>query len=200
MPSGARSEAGSGHFQQRSVRISGFCCGDEKPFHGSRNYKSAQNATPASDVEFQERGNNAATRPFDISELDRGKAFEQIGVRVNRNGTLDLHYGDTAVCRGLVLRGYTPFSAGRFRWGSRTGGLNDNHWVDDTKIAVDTQPHVTLTLTVTNSGPNVAITWSGADTLQASAVLPGGWTDVPGTPSGHTTPPIHKTRFFRVRQ
>jgi len=132
--------------------------------------------------------------------LQTGDAFEQIGVRVNRNGTLDLYYGDTAVYRALPLPGFAPFEAGRFGWGARTGGLNDNHWMDDVRIALNTQPDVAPRLTVTQSGANVVITWSGGGTLQSATALSGAWADVPGAASSYTTPASDAMRFFRVRQ
>ena len=154
----------------------------------------------APEIAIRYRNNHVATRPFDISVLRTDDAFEQIGVRVNRNGTLDLYYGDTAVYRGLVLPGFVPFQAGRFGWGARTGGLNDNHWMDDLKIAINTQPDAGPTLTVTRSGANIIITWPGAGTLQTSTSLPGGWSDIPGASSGYTTPASAAMQFFRVRQ
>ena len=141
-----------------------------------------------------------ATRPLPISAMRTGTEFWQIGVRVNRAGTLDLYYGDTAVYRGLVLPGYVPFGAGRFGWGARTGGLNDNHWVDDVKIAMNIQANVAPTLVVTLSGGNIVITWAGGGTLQSTTALPGGWADLAGATSGYTTPASGGAKYFRVRQ
>ncbi|HOA60846.1 MAG TPA: hypothetical protein PLY00_10440 [Verrucomicrobiota bacterium] len=154
----------------------------------------------APEISIVYRNSQVATRPFDISVLQTGDAFEQIGVRVNRNGTLDLYYGDTAVYRALPLPGFAPFEAGRFGWGARTGGLNDNHWMDDVRIALNTQPDVAPRLTVTQSGANVVITWSGGGTLQSATALSGAWADVPGAASSYTTPASDAMRFFRVRQ
>lgn len=154
----------------------------------------------APEISIVYRSSQVATRPFDISVLQTGDTFEQIGVRVNRNGTLDLYYGDTAVYRGLPLPGFVPFQTGRFGWGARTGGLNDNHWMDDVKIALNTQPDVGSTLTIRQSGANIVIEWTGGGTLQTTTALPGGWSDVPGAASGYTTPASDAMRFFRVRQ
>jgi hypothetical protein len=150
----------------------------------------------APEISIRYKNVDVATRPFDISVLDTGGAFEQVGVRVSGDGTLDLYYGDTAVYRGLVLPGYTPFAAGRFGWGARTGGLNENHWVDDIKIALNTRPVLKIHL----SGGNVIIEWTGGGTLQTTTSLPGGWTDIPGASSGYTTPATGPARFFRLWQ
>jgi hypothetical protein len=140
------------------------------------------------------------TRSFDISVLHTGTEFVQVGVRVNRNGTLDLYYGNTAVYRGLVLPGFTPFGAGRFGWGAHTGGLNDNHWLDDVKIALNTQPAAGPTMTTSLSGGNIVLAWPAGGTLQSTTALPGGWSDVQGATSGYTVPTIDPARYFRVRQ
>lgn len=154
----------------------------------------------APEISIRYRNLNVATRPFDISVLRTDDAFEQIGVRVNRAGTLDLYYGDTAVYRGLELPGYAPFAAGRFGWGARTGGLNDNHWVDDIRIALNTQPAIGPTLSIARSGANVVIAWTGGGTLQTSTAPTGPWNDIPGAFSGYTTPASDPHRYFRVRQ
>lgn len=158
----------------------------------------------APEITIRYKSTDVATRPFDISVLrtDEGQTpkFEQIGVRVNRAGTLDLYYGDTAVYRGLALPNYTPFAAGRFGWGARTGGLNDNHWVDDIKISLNTQPAAGPTMVITRTGQNITITWPGGGTLEQSTALPGGWTTVQGATSGYTVPTEGQAKFFRVRQ
>jgi hypothetical protein len=145
-----------------------------------------------------------ATRPFDISVLhtDDGltPGFKQIGVRVSRTGVLDLFYGNTAVYRGLQLPNYTPFAAGRFAWGARTGGLNDNHWVDDIKIALNTQAATGPTIVVTRSGATITITWTGGGVLETSTTPTGGWSEVTGATSGYTAPTTDPARYYRVRQ
>jgi hypothetical protein len=154
----------------------------------------------APEISIRYRGSDVATRSFDIAVIRTGAQFKQIGVRLNRSGTLDLYYGDTAVYRSLILPGYAPFSAGRFGWGARTGGLNDNHWVDDVKIALNSQPAAGPTLAVGLSAGNVVLTWPGGGTLQTTTAFPGGWSDVSGATSGYTTPAGGTARFFRVRQ
>lgn len=143
----------------------------------------------APEISIRYRSNDVATRPFDISVLRTGDAFERIGVRVNRAGTLDLYYGDTAVYRGRPLPDFTPFGAGRFGWGARTGGLNDNHWMDDIRIAMNTQPEAAPVLSITSSGGDVVIRWTGGGTLQTTTALPGGLVRCAGCGLG-----VHHTR------
>ncbi len=154
----------------------------------------------APEITIRYANNDVVNRLFDISVLRTGDLFKQIGVRVNRNGTLDLYYGDTAVYRGVPLPGYTPFTAGRFGWGARTGGLWDYHWVDDIKMALNTQPAAGPTLVVTRSAGNITLTWSGGGTLWSTTALPGGWTQEQGATSGYTVPATGPARFYRVQQ
>ena len=89
-----------------------------------------------------------------------------------------LRTATSASYRGLPLPNYTPFAAGRFGWGARTGGLNDNHWVDDIKISLNTQPAAGPTMVITRTGQNITITWPGGvvenfTVLEHRAVKPG---------------------------
>lgn len=154
----------------------------------------------APEIEIRYKTQSVATRAFDISVLRTGTVFEKIGVRVNRSGTLDLYYGDTAVYRGLVLPNYTPFAAGRFGWGARTGGLNDNHWIDDVKISFNQQSALPPAITYSVTGGNLTLTWPGGGALESTAALPGGWSTVTGATSGYTTPIGTGSMYFRVRQ
>lgn len=154
----------------------------------------------APEISVTYRGNAVATRPFDIGVLRTGTTFKQVGVRMNRNGTLDVYYGDTAVYRGLVLPSYAPFNTGRFGWGARTGGLYDNHWMDDVKIALNTQPAAGPTIAASLSAGNLVLSWSGGGTLQSTTTLPGAWSAVVGATSGYTVPANEPARYYRVVQ
>lgn len=154
----------------------------------------------APEITIRYKTQDVATRSFPISVLRTGDQFATIGVRVSASGLLDLYYGDTAVYRGLVLPGYEPFGPGRFAWGARTGGLNDNHWVDDVRIALNSAGPAAPVVSVTLSGANVIVQWTGSGVLQSAASVPGTWTDVAGATSGYSTPATGTARFFRVRQ
>ncbi|NLH73645.1 MAG: hypothetical protein GX456_11380 [Verrucomicrobia bacterium] len=160
-------------------------------------YDNAGGEAPAIDVFY--KGREVATRKFPIAVLRTGDAFVQVGVRLNRNGTVDVYYGDTAVYYKLPLPNFTPIDNPRFGWGARTGGLNDNHWMDEVQIAVNTQPPETV-LTIGLVGRNVQVSWSGGGTLQSAPKVTGDYTDVPGASSPYVTPATGTQMFFRVRQ
>jgi hypothetical protein len=43
-------------------------------------------------------------------------------------------FGDRVLFSGLQLPGYTPISNGKFGFYARTGGLNENIWLDNVAI------------------------------------------------------------------
>jgi hypothetical protein len=160
-------------------------------------YDNGNGEAPAIDVTY--RGNPVATRLLPISVLRTGEVYADLGVRLNRNGTLDLYYGTTAIFHRVPLPAFVPFAAGRFGWGARTGGLNDNHWIDNVRVSLNTQPPETTLGIGRTAGGSVTITWTGGGTLQTAATVLGPWSDVPGASSGYTLPPTTQAALFRVR-
>lgn len=154
----------------------------------------------APEITVRYQGQDVATRPFPITVLRTGDLFKPIGVRVGRTGLLDLYYGETAVYRGLALPGYTPFGEGRFAWGARTGGLNDNHWMDELAISLNTQPAEDPVLSLSILNGDIRVTWTGSGILQSTSAFPTGWSDVAGATSGYTVPASGGTLFFRLRR
>jgi len=64
--------------------------------------------------------------------------FVEIVITLSEDGTVDVSWAGLAVHVGLPT-GYTPI-AGRFGFGARTGGLNENHFIDDLCIEVHAGP------------------------------------------------------------
>jgi hypothetical protein len=81
---------------------------------------------PAIDVKFG--GVLIASQKFNPRT---GDDFVDVVIKVDMDGGLDLVWGTSVVYTNLFA--YGPI-AGRFGIGARTGGLNDNHFVDDLKI------------------------------------------------------------------
>ena len=63
--------------------------------------------------------------------------FWAVLIRLDSDGTLDVSYNNVLIVSNL-LTGYTPILGGQFAFGARTGGANDNHWIDD--LSIETQP------------------------------------------------------------
>jgi hypothetical protein len=101
-------------------------------------------------------------------------------IRVEEDGTLDVVYNNVVVYYNLQLPGFTPVTGGRFGWGARTGGLNENQWVDNIQIATDTSAPPRLT--ITHTGNNVTVSWNAGQLQSAPcdhrSVDDGSWRDV----------------------
>lgn len=166
-------------------------------------YDNGQGEAPAIDVLY--KGTVVASRKFEIAALRTGDALAPIGVRINRNGSLDLHYGNQVVFYALALPDFTPFAGeSRFAWGARTGGLNENQWLDDVKISVNTQPPVVeapkFVNIVRNANGAIIVTWTGGGTLQAAPDCTGPFQDVPGATSPYTLIPTSERLFGRIKK
>src|SRR2546423_1628127 len=81
--------------------------------------------------------------------LDTSNTFVNVSVTLHPGGTMDLVFKDIIVFTNLSLTGYTPFGGGRFGWYARTGGANEDAFIDNLLIAANfTAGPVTIT-----SGP-----------------------------------------------
>lgn len=101
---------------------------------------------PAVDVKF--RGARVASARMNPRT---GDEFVDVTIKVERDGTIDVLFGETAVHANLFA--YTPVN-GRFGFGARTSDRNDGHWIDDLSITTTIldRPFVRL---ATPSGPGV---------------------------------------------
>jgi hypothetical protein len=163
-------------------------------------YDNGGGEAPAIDVRYG--GTEAASRKLPISVIRTGDQFVDVSLRIKRDGTLDLIYGDNAIYANLPLPDFKPFEPGRFAFGGRTGGLNDNHWVDDLRIAVNTLPVVgppKLTI-IRKADGKVQISWDGPGILQSATTLPGAWTDIPAATSPYELAPTKAVQFYRVKR
>jgi hypothetical protein len=134
-----------------------------------------------------------------IDVLRTGNAFAQVAVRLNRNGTLDLIYGEHAIFAGLAVPVPQDFVANRFGFGSRTGGANDNHWIDDIKLSLNLQPPL-VRLDFGRQGDNLVLAWEGTAVLQSAPALAGPWDSIAGATSPYVVTPVSAAEFYRLRQ
>ena len=84
---------------------------------------------PAIDVYFN--GARLATHRVPVSILRTGTNYVDCVVKVNGDGTLDLTYAGRSIYSNFFC--YTPIS-GNWGFGASTGGIADNHWIDNVKI------------------------------------------------------------------
>lgn len=84
--------------------------------------------------------------------------FTNVVIQLNANGTLNVAYKGQVIFTNLFLPGYSYIAAGHFAIGGRTGGLNENNWVDD------------LIINTTAAGPPAAPTISAENQPQSRTV------------------------------
>lgn len=146
------------------------------------------------------KGQTLAELHMDLRELVRFPEYVPVVIKVDADGTLDVAYNGRTLFYNLALPGYAPVARAGFAWGARTGGSNENAWLDD--IVLDARTASTVApvapeISIQHSGGNLVITFQG--TLQQSDDL-GTWTDVTGAASPHVMPmPTAGFRFFRAK-
>ena len=90
-----------------------------------------------------------------VGALIRQNKFIDVRIEVKSDGTLSLSVDNQLIYTNFP--GAFTASAGQFGLGARTGGLNDNHWVDNLSITTSTgpatQPSHPLIISVSPSGP-----------------------------------------------
>lgn len=129
------------------------------------------------------------------SLMESGLAYNNVIVRVNPGGTLDVIFGDTVIFWHMPLPGYAPIAGGNFGWGGRTGGANAEQNVDNinlTTFASTAGP----TISFSESGGNVIITFTGV--LESSDNLIN-WTAMPAQPSPLVVPKASLTGRLYLR-
>ncbi len=93
-------------------------------------YDNGGGEAPAIDVKYA--GATVATTKFAQSELVTS-AFEDVEIKLNRNGTINVSHKGNIIYTNLVIPGFAPTN-GTFAMGARTGSLNADHWIDDLSI------------------------------------------------------------------
>jgi len=156
-------------------------------------FDNAGGEAPAIDVSFG--GVLLATTKVPISFLRTGDAFVPVIIRVENDGTLDVVYNGQVIYHNLQLPGFAGFTGGRFGWGARTGGLNENQWVDDIQISTSTTSAPRLT--ISHTGNNVTVSWT-AGQLQSAPSINGPWATETGATSPMTFNNTTGMRFFRT--
>jgi len=120
--------------------------------------------------------------------METGDNFADTFIRVNANGAVDVQYNGNVIFNHVQLPNYAPLAGGEFAFGARTGGLNENQWIDNIQIAT-TIGLTAPTLSFTRTGNSLLLTWGAGFKLQSTPTFsPANWTDVP-----NATPPYTAT-------
>ena len=129
--------------------------------------------------------------------LDTSNTFVNVVLSVGPDGKLDLYFKDQIIFHNLQLPGYTPFVGANFGFGARTGGANENAWIDDLCINAFSLGGVAITqqpadVTV-NYLPTPRVSFSvGVDGLPPYSVqwYSNGVPVIGATALTYTTPPL----------
>ncbi len=63
--------------------------------------------------------------------LDTSNQFVNVLISVGPDGKLDMYFKGYLIFQNVQLPNYTPFVGANFGFGARTGGANENAWIDD---------------------------------------------------------------------
>jgi hypothetical protein len=144
-------------------------------------------------------GVNLATNKVNFSAMNTGDGFAPVQIRVDPDGTVDLHYNNQVIFNNVQLPEFTPIAGGTFAIGGRTGGLTANQWVDNLQI----QANLTVAgprLVATRTPTGMTLTWPAGFKLQSTTNLgnPASWTDVSGANSPFNVSATEPMRFYRL--
>jgi hypothetical protein len=166
-------------------------------------YDNGNETPPAPSIDARWNGQTIGTVKLTYQQIETGDQFADLNVRVEPDGTLDVQYKGMVLFNNLQLPGFAPLTGAAFGIGARTGGLNENQWIDDLQIATTTG---TATqgpqMSIAKSANGVTVSWTGTGTLQATDVLGpnANWAPVAGATSPYNAPTNGNARFFRVVQ
>ena len=76
-----------------------------------------------------------ASAPIDVGQDGAPVSFRNVSIAVTAAGEATVVYNGSTVFNAVVLPGWAPQSNLRVGFGARTGGANDNHWIDDLVIS-----------------------------------------------------------------
>jgi len=134
-----------------------------------------------------------------LSALETGANFVDVFIRVSSTGLFDLQYGGNVIFNQLSLPGYAPLAGGEFAFGGRTGGLNENQWLDNIEIAGTVGVATAPTLNYTRNGNTLQLTWGTGFKLQSTpSFSPVNWQDVPGAASPQNVNIGAGTAYYRL--
>jgi hypothetical protein len=158
-------------------------------------YDNGGGEAPALDVRFG--GQTIASTKVPITKIETGSNFVPVVIRV-QDGAFDLIYNDEVIYYRVPLTGFAPIAGGQFAFGGRTGGLNENQWIDDLAIATVTGSAQAKISSIRLTQGNIVIEWTGTATLQSAPDITGPWTAVANAASPYSAAPAGGRKFFRL--
>ncbi len=149
-------------------------------------------------ISLRWQGAQLAEKPMPFSAFLSDPDYFPTVVKVDADGTVDVWYNNEVIFYNVPLPGWNGLSNASFVWGARTGGLNENAFIDDIRLTTTIAPPPTTdTINIAVQGGNIVITYTG--TLQSSLTMgTGTWQTVGGASSPYVIPmPATGQLYFR---
>lgn len=119
-------------------------------------------------------------------------------IKLDADATADVWFNNQVIFHDVLVPGFTSLSNASFVWGARTGGLNQNTFIDNIDLTTTTAGPSSNTINIAVSGGNIIITYTGR--LYSSLdMTTGSWQLVGGASSPYSFPlPTSGRLYFRA--
>ncbi len=97
-------------------------------------------ATPAPSIDIRYNNQLMASTPLPLSFIETGDSYGEVIIHLDTDGTLDVAYRGAVVHDNVLIPGFSSIAGARFALAGRTGGLDENQWMDNLQITTDTTP------------------------------------------------------------
>ena len=104
-------------------------------------YGAATDSSPAPAINIKYKGTIIATTLFSksggtagMNDIETGTGFRTVLLRVDADGKLYMSWGERVLWNGLQLPNYSFVAVAKYGFYGRTGGENENQWIDNVQI------------------------------------------------------------------
>jgi hypothetical protein len=160
-------------------------------------YENGNGDVPGISLKWQ--GALLAEKPMPFAAFLSDPEYFPVVVRLDADGTADVLFNNEVIFYNVTVPGFSSLRNASFVWGARTGGANQNNYLDNIRLTTTLEaPPSTDTINIAVSGGNLVITYTG--TLQSSLTMgTGSWQNVAGASSPYTIPlPTSGALYFRA--
>jgi hypothetical protein len=157
-------------------------------------YDNGGGEAPA--IELRQSSRILASRKFTVEQIETGEEFADVLVRLERDGTVDVAFKGEVLFHNIVYPNWTSLANGRFIFAARTGGLNENQFIDDVAISTTLQA-TNPTLAFARESGDLVLTFTGV--LQSADRVEGPYVDVNGASNPLRTRLEAGPKFYRAR-
>ena len=149
-------------------------------------------------ISLKWQGNLLAEKPMPFSALLSDPEYFPVVIKLDSDATADVWFNNEVIFYDVPVPGFTSLSGANFVWAARTGGLNENAFIDNINLTTTTSSNGQGSISIAVSGGNLVITYTG--TLQSSLDLTtNSWQTVAGASSPYSIPmPTSGRLFFRA--